>query len=82
MLDQAGDELSQLLEKAFVQEVHLFSFKNIPEIHAAWFLLMLVKHISTNTQDQDKEPQRDCRQHEQGERRQPWRVGESRARDR
>ena len=47
MLDQAGDELSQLLEKAFVQEVHLFSYKNILEIHAAWFLLMLVRQIST-----------------------------------
>ena len=27
MLDQAGDELSQLLEKAFVQEVHLVKVK-------------------------------------------------------
>ena len=27
MLDQAGDELSQLLEKAFVQEVHLVEVK-------------------------------------------------------
>ena len=47
MLDQAGDELSQLLEKAFVQEVHLLSYKNILEIHAAWFLLMLVRQIPT-----------------------------------